>query len=163
MSNEAPQPPQKPRRWLWPVLFLSLALNLLIVGIVVGAVLQGGDRRKDGDLGPARSLMGEPFVRALEPEDRRALGRDILSNRDALRENRSDLRRRVEALLDALRQDTFDRAAVSDLLSEQRQLAVSRQEVGETFLLNRLEAMSAEERRAYADRLAKSLLRFRRN
>ena len=142
---------------------MSLALNLLVVGIVVGAMFQGGGKDRDGrPMGPARSVLGEPFVRALEPSDRVALGREIIANRDQLSENRSVLRSRVERLLEQLREEEFDREAVSALLSEQRSLAVNRQEVGEVLLLNRLEDMSVEERRAYADRLGESLMRFRR-
>ena len=160
-ENNASTPPKR-RRWVLPLLFVSLALNLLVAGIVFGTVLQGGNERDGRPGGPARSVLGEPFVRALEPTDRMALGREIIANRDQLRENRSDLRARVEVLLETLGEETFDRDAVSALLSEQRGLAVKRQEVGESLLLNRLEEMSLEERRAYADRLGKSLMRFRR-
>lgn len=163
MSEDTTSSPTRKRRWVWPVLFLSLAANLLVVGVVAGAMLQGGGDKDGRPGGPARSVLGEPFVRALEPGDRMALGREIVANRDKLRDNRSDLRRRVEVLLETLREEEFDREAVSALLTEQRQLAVTRQEVGEALLLNRLEEMSVEERRAYADRLGKSLMRFRRN
>lgn len=163
MTEEHTSAPQKKRRWVLPLLFVSLALNLLVVGIVVGAMFQGGGKDRDGrPMGPARSVLGEPFVRALEPSDRVALGREIIANRDQLSENRSVLRSRVERLLEQLREEEFDREAVSALLSEQRSLAVNRQEVGEVLLLNRLEDMSVEERRAYADRLGESLMRFRR-
>lgn len=157
------QPDQKKRRWLLPTLFVSLALNLLIVGIVVGAVLQGGRDKGGRPDGPARSLLGEPFVRALTSEDRRALGREMLSNRDALRENRADLRDRIERFLETLRQEEFDRDTIAGILNEQRQLAVTRQQLGEDLLLSRLEQMSVAERRAYADRLGENLRRFRRD
>ena len=160
MSDTPPIVPK--RRWLWPVVFASLALNLLIVGIVAGAFLSGGGR--DGrESGPVRSLMGEPFIRALEPSDRRAIVGAMVRNRDQLRENREALRARVTSLLDALQAEPFDRAAVATILEEQRRLATGRQMIGEEILLDRLEAMSAEERAAYADRLAKALKRVRKN
>lgn len=156
-------PTPKRRRWLLPTLFVSLALNLLIVGIVVGAVLQGGRDKGGRPDGPTRSLLGEPFVRALTPHDRRALGREMLSNREALSENRANLRNRIERFLEALRQENFDREALAGILNEQRQLAVTRQQLGEDLLLMRLEQMSLSERRAYADRLGENLRRFRRD
>ena len=161
MTNDTETPPVRNRRWLAPALFVSLAANLLVAGVVVGAVIAGGPDRGGRPDGPARSLLGEPFVRALESKDRRELGREMMSNRDKLRENRSDIRKRMESLLAALRDEEFDRDALSGLLSEQRGLAIARQELGEELLLNRLEAMSVDERRAYADRLGESFKRFR--
>ena len=144
-----------------PLLFISLAINLLILGVVAGALLQRSDRDGRAD-GPARSILGAPYIAALEPEDRRALGREILQDRDRLRTNRENLKRRVESLLEELRKEDFDRVRISQLLAEQRNLAVSRQEVGEALLLDRIEAMNLEDRRAYADRLAKAMRGFRR-
>ena len=162
MTDQTPGPAPRRRRWIGPLLFVSLALNLLVVGAIAGMILTGGPDKRGRSDGPARSLLGAPFVRALEPADRLALGQEMLSNRDQLRENRADLRRRVEALIATLRQETFDRQAVSALLAEQRDLAVTRQEYGEVLLLNRLEGMSLDERRAYADRLGESFRGFRR-
>ena len=107
--------------------------------------------------------MGEPFIRALEQSDRRAIVGAMVRNRDQLRENREALRARVTGLLDALQAEPFDRAAVATILEEQRLLATGRQMIGEEILLDRLEAMSVEERAAYADRLAKALKRVRKN
>ena len=152
-----PTPPR--RRWVGPVLILSLALNLLVVGIVVGAFARSGDRHS----GPARSLIGEPFVRALDRDDRRAFLREMAGNRDSLRANRTDLRARLEALLTTIAADEFDRDAVAMILAEQRQLAVRRQDIGETLLLDRLETMSAGERRAYAERLEQAFRRRARD
>lgn len=146
--------------WIRVTLVLSLAVNLLIAGIVVGAAVSHRGDRPDGDrLRAERDLGPVPFVMALEPEDRRALGRRLAENGESFRKNRAELRQRFEALLAALRADTFDVAAVQGLLAEQRGLAASRQEIGERIFLERLQAMSLEERRAYADRLDKSLRR----
>ena len=76
-------------------LFASLAVNLLIVGVVLGAVVT-----RDRDGGPAdkmraaRDLAPPPFVFALEPQDRRALMQDF---RDAApdRPSRADVRARL--------------------------------------------------------------------
>ncbi|NNE82083.1 MAG: periplasmic heavy metal sensor [Silicimonas sp.] len=157
-------PPEKPRRsWIKAILFVSLALNLLVVGAIVGRFLSpDGPRSRDRVEGPVRSVIGEPFVRALSWDDRRALLEDLKSETPRIRETRENLRQRFEAFLVALRADPFVPEDIGRLLEDQRQVAKGRQELGEMLLLRRLEAMSAEERAAYADRLERSLRRLRR-
>lgn len=151
------------RRWATVLLVFSLALNLLIVGMVAGWMLSpGGPRGERSDLRQARGLLGEPFVRALPQEDRRALLADALRNRDQLRENRQALARRLGDFLDALEAEEFDEATIRGLLSEQRGAAIRRQEIGEALLIERLSAMSRDERRAYAERLRENFRRLMR-
>lgn len=146
-----------------PLLFLSLALNLLVVGAIVGRAFAPDDHRRGERIaGPIRSVVGEPFVRALTREDRRAMLGEIKREGPRIRESREGLRQRVEAMLTALRTEPFDPDEVRRLMQEQRQVAQGRQELGESLLLNRLQAMSAEERAAYADRLERSLRHLRR-
>ena len=151
------------RRWVMPVLAISLICNMLIVGIVAGFALSNkggkGGERLDG---PARSLVGTPFIRALEPQDRRALYQEIRRDEERLRENRSALRARFEALLNALNADPFDAEAVRMILKEQRVIALRRQDIGEALLVEQITSLSPEERAAYAERLARDLRRLRR-
>ena len=167
MTETAPNPPQTPdappkkRRWLMPLLFVSLALNLLVAGLVVGHALSP-DARFDREGRPARGVIGEPFVRALPPADRRALMRDVMQDRDRIRDSRESLKQRFDAFLAALRAVPFDTDEVRRLLQEQREAAVGRQEIGETLLMKRLDDMTDDERAAYADRLEESLQRFKR-
>lgn len=158
-----PQPePQKKRRWLMPLLFTSLGVNLLVAGIVLGAILSPDGPRSRSDQGPARGVIGEPFIRALPRDERRALVRDVLQNRDKIRESRENLRQRFEAFLATLRAEPFDTGEAARLLSEQGQVAVSRQKIGEALLIKRLDAMTPEQRNDYADALEKSLKRLRK-
>lgn len=159
--NETPNAPPKARRWLWPVLVLSLALNLLIVGIVAGSVFSSKGPRGRDNLRPP-GVIGAPFFQALPKEERRAILSDIARNDDRIKETRESLRARFEAFLTAVRADPFVPDDVAAVLSEQRVTAVKRQEIGEELLLKRLESMSAEERASYADSLEKSLKRLRR-
>lgn len=161
--TETPPVTPGPRRWIMSVLLLSLATNLLIVGVVVGAMLSpDGPRRTDGDQRAVRGLIGEPFVRALPTDMRRALIRDVVQNRSQFRESRESLRQRFEAFLAALRAETFDVEEATRLLGEQRNAAIRRQELGEQLLLNRLTEMTFEERAAYADALEDALKQLRR-
>lgn len=150
------------RRWATPVLAVSLLFNMLIIGIVAGFIFANGGGKSDRLDGMTRSLVGAPFIRALEPEYRRALAQEIRRDDSRLRENRSALRARFEALLNALNSDPFDPEAVRAILREQREIALRRQNIGEELLLDQLQKLSVEERAAYADRLARDLRRLRR-
>ncbi len=156
-------PPKPRRRWLMPVLFISLALNLLVIGAVVGRALSpDGPNKRDRVSGQVRSVIGEPFVRALSREDRVALLADLMEERPRIRENRESLRTRFEAFLSAVRRDPFNVDEVRQLMAQQRGVAQGRQELGEQLLIKRLEAMSAAERAEYADRLEDGLKNFRK-
>ncbi len=160
MTEETPEttPPQKPRRWLKPLLFASLAINLLVAGVVAGSLLSPDSPRKRGDEDRAmRGVLGEPFLRALPGDQRRAMVRDIVRQRDTLREGRDAVRNRLEGFLAALRAESFDRAEAERLLADQRGAVARIRDIGEVLLLDRLEAMSPAERAAYADALEERL------
>ena len=152
-SEDAP----KTRRWIKALLVLSLALNLAIVGAVAGWVFSAGGERPDRVTRDASRFVGAQFFRALEPDDRRALVRDIARQRDRLRENRTELRDRIDRLLVELAAEPFDTEAVKEILGEQRASVTSRHQFGEELLLARLAAMSLEERQRFAQRLSESL------
>ncbi|MEO1024072.1 MAG: periplasmic heavy metal sensor [Pseudomonadota bacterium] len=159
---DTPETPPKQRRWLMPVLFVSLAANLLVVGVLAGAMLSPDGPRHERQDRQARGLVGEPFIRALPREDRRALVGEAMRNRERIRESREALRERFGAFLEVLRTDPFDAEEAARLFSAQRQAAVRRQEIGETLLMNRLQEMTPEERAAYADALEQQLNAFRK-
>lgn len=157
-------PPQAPKGtplWIRIALVVSLAVNLLIAGIVIGASVtrDRGANPVRAEIAAARDLGPLPFVVALEREDRRALARALRGEAASLRQNREELRVRFESLLTALRAEPFDAETVRGLMREQREIAVRRQEIGERILLERLGEMTPAERNAYADRLDRSLRR----
>ena len=144
-------------RWMRVMLVLSLALNLLFVGLVAGTML--GQRGPSGRDAAGGDFRGQPLIRALEASDRRAvldrLRRDTNPPRDRIR----GLRGRFQAYLEALRADTFDISDVEAVLLEQRTSVGGHQERIDAILLGELSEMSAEERRAYADRLEETIKR----
>lgn len=154
MTDSAPKRP----RWPYLLLFVSLAANLLVAGILAGWLISpGGPQRSD--FGQARGLVGEPFLRALPDSERRAIMRDAIKEAPRIRESRESLRARVDAFLAAIRAEPYDPETVEILLKEQRDVALRRQDIGERLLLNRLEAMNSEQRAAYADALQRTLRR----
>ena len=162
MTEPTNTPPT--RRWIMPVLLLSLAANLLIIGLVAGAFLSPDGPRKSNveNQRNLRGVLGEPFFQALPRDERRSMVRDVVANRERFREGRDALRTRVDSFLAALRAENFDRTEAERLLVEQRQAAIRRQDFGESLLLDRLEAMTPAERTSYADALEERLKGFRK-
>ena len=161
MNESAPSRPR--RSWVKPLLFVSLALNLVVIGALLGRAL-APDRPRwgDGVAGPVRGVIGAPFAHALDPGDRGALHDKLTGKRSHLQASRGRLSDLLAELLAVLRAEPFQPDEVRRILQEQRGVAEERQLLGEALLLERLEAMSPDERSAYADRLERSLGRFRR-
>lgn len=138
--------PRAPRRWLRLVLVLSLALNLAVLGLAVGAWLRFGP----GGHGHGHvESVGAELVRALPRADRRAL-------REAMHGGPEGRRPPAAALADidaALRARPFDAAALLALLTAQAAERAAWQDAVQAAWLERIAAMSDAERAAYADRL----------
>lgn len=144
----------RPRRLLAVALFVSLALNLLVAGVVAGALWGRGD---GAALRPVRVDIGlGPYTRALSDVDRAALraawraqGPDLAGLHAARRADRA-------ALLEALRAQPFDPLAVEAVFAGQRDRQAEHQHLARRLLVERIAAMSPEARAAYADRLAEA-------
>ena len=137
------------RRRLWrAVLWVSLAGNLLVAGLVAGAAFQRGGE-SDAHRGTPGPLA--PLVMALPDRDRRAVVEAFRQARGG--GGRDERRQRVAALLDALAAEPFDPQAVRAELAWQRRGTEDRLRRAEALLVQRLSRMTPEERRAYADAL----------
>ncbi|MBS8228747.1 periplasmic heavy metal sensor [Vannielia litorea] len=164
MTDLQPPPPEdtpRPRRrWMRVVLVLSLAANLAVAGLVLGAWITHGDKHRDGSKRGervTRELGFGPYARAIPRESRDGLKEAIEARRGALRANRDTLRSAFEATLATLRAEPFDRAAMAEQMAAQRAAISDSQQIGHEILLDRLERMSPEERAAFADRLERGL------
>ncbi|EEE36379.1 hypothetical protein RKLH11_212 [Rhodobacteraceae bacterium KLH11] len=141
--SETPAPK---RKWMPVLLVVSLALNLLIAGIVVGSVL----RFKGGDRAGAPPGFGPALYYALPKPDRTALRAEL----SEMRGKRSHRRKQdFRALSQALRAVPFDPETVGFLLQQQAQTTAELQMALHQQWLARVSAMSDDERAAYADRL----------
>lgn len=127
------------------VLIASLGLNLIVAGFLAGAYLF--------HRGPPPGGIGfGPYTYALGPEDREALRRAFITqSRDTNFRGRMQEERQALAVL--LRAETFDRAEVQRLFEAQRQRADQGFQMGQALLLDRIAAMTPEDRTAFAERL----------
>lgn len=160
MTSPTPETPAegpRPARWTRLLLFASLALNLIVVGAVVGSMLGRGPSHHV----IVRDISFGAYTEALSPEDRAALRAELRAAAPAMRDIRQSQRSEQEALLAALRTVPFEAQQVRDILARQRDRASRGIALGHDLMLQRIEAMDDEARAEFAGRLQEELLRPR--
>ncbi len=157
----------KPRRkWVRVIFALSLTMNLVVIGLVAGAHL--GDRRDHGfdprgpERGTIRDLGFGPIASALPREDRRAIGKALRNEKGSFKENRAAMRRDFDAMLAALRADPYDATALNTALEGQRDRMMGVGDTARQLILERIELMSLEDRRKFADDILHNMRGARR-
>ncbi|MEP2030991.1 MAG: periplasmic heavy metal sensor [Paracoccaceae bacterium] len=140
---------KKARKWGRVVLVASLALNLLVVGVVAGAMWRFGGDQHDR----RGSEFSAPFIRALSHADRRAIGKEMRMMREQAKSGRAARNALYEQMSDALRSDPFNMAQVEDLSLRQRSTVNERLTAAQEIWLRHIADMTAQERTEYADRL----------
>ena len=138
----------KPRN-LWKILFgISLALNLLIVGALGGAMLRVGK-------GPVvkHRASGNLYMRALNFEDKKALRKELFKNKDSPKVIRAKEHSSYSSAVKILRKYPFDRKAFEDLLDQQTKYSKSRPTLARAVLITQIENMTKKERLIYSKRL----------
>lgn len=155
MTDTTATPPAPPRngRGLKIALALSVALNLAVAGLVIGAWASGHGPRHGGP----RDLSFGPFSAALSPQDRRALRQAFLEQTPDLRASREAARAEFQTLLSTLRARPFDPAALSTALAAIETRNATRLEMGRSLLETRIAGMDEADRLAFADRLEAGL------
>ena len=159
-TTPTPAPPEGPERrrsrgrGLRVALFVSLALNIAVAGMVAGALFR---HRGDFDRAPPQDISYRPFTDAFTDADRAALRQSFASRLDQVRAWRAERAAQNDALLEMLRADPFDRSALGARFAEERDRASERAAFGQTLILDRIAAMTASERRAFADRLEREM------
>lgn len=152
-------PSRKGRGFRW-ALGISLALNLIFVGVFAGAALRHmGDSGKGP--GPQMQSFGAPMSRALPPDARRALRRQLRKELAGVL-SRRERQALYGQILTALRADPFDATDVSSLFAVQRDVAGQVQDRAQEVWLEIVSGMSVEDRRLVADRLQEALSRSRK-
>lgn len=155
--------PERSGRGVRIALFASLAVNILIVGMIAGALLRGDGRpARQGDLSPAFDAGIGPFGQAMTREERRELAQRIAGHRDAFRQNRARMQTHLVEILAVLRTQPFDGERLRQVVAGAQQALAERQQIGTQALLAQVEAMTDAERAAFADRLERGLRRVGR-
>lgn len=160
MADPTQTPRPKAGRGVKIALGLSLAVNLLILGAVGGAMLGG---RPDGPIrdrfDAVRSLGLGPMGLALDREDRDEITARVGRDREAMRAERQALLAVTLQFVEAVEADPFDRTAAAAALEAQRGHVLGLQERGHGALLDQLEAMPLSAREGFAERLRRALSR----
>ena len=160
MSDRDDKRPRRAGRGVKIALVVSLALNLLFVGLIVGAMARfGGTVAQSG--GPS---LGAALYRALPSEDRQMLRKGLYDRprRGDAGEGARQHGPEVARILETLRAETFDPTALSALAAAQREQRLARGQAAQQAWLTRITEMDVAERRAYADRLEEVLEQPRR-
>jgi uncharacterized membrane protein len=144
------------RNWGRVVLVVSLMLNLLVFGIVIGGAI--------GHVRPLpRPVISDislgTFTAALSPEDREALRQAAEAESLGIREMHRAAREDYSLLIAALRAEPWDEQAARAAIAGYGERAHQRLEAGERLLLARLSAMGASGRKAFAQRMEAALNR----
>ncbi len=151
MAEKSVKQPGGMRPWLRVLLGVSLALNLLIVGLMGGAMVMRGKWQEHHKT--RLEMMGGPMTRALSREDRRAMGREMRQNFGNRQTMHEEMRAGMEDLIADLKAVPFEAQAVANYMAGHHAEFNARLEQGQALLLQRLTKMDDAERAAYADRL----------
>lgn len=149
MSEPQSKKPVAMRRRTKVLLGLSLGLNMLFVG--AGAGLYFNNERP----GHARDSVYGSYTRALSHDDRKTIGRAMRKEIGNARQKRSEIQASFAALKSALMAEEYDSELVHRLIKEQQVNGMERYKIGQRLLLERLDAMSAQERHEFAQKLGR--------
>lgn len=141
-------------RWMRVLLVVSLALNLLVAGVVVGQLVFDDDHGRGPR--PVEIALG-PFARAMDAGDRRAILESLRSNSDLRPLSRDQRAAAFGEIVTTLRVEPFDRARAEAALSAQAERVRGLERTIQGALLDRLAAMTPDQRAAFADRLEAEL------
>ena len=144
------------RRWLMPLLVISLAFNLVIVGAALSGRFwpmhdEQGGRHRSVDLLP-RSFFGD-----LDDERREELAAVFRARKPEFRDERRALREAASALADALERDPFDAQQAQSAIVEHAGRSRRLIDLGATIAADLVEALTPEERRALAQAIRQRL------
>ncbi len=137
-------------------LAVSLAANVFLGGFVAGRLLGLSDTEKSGELSTTRftkrDVPGDP--REMSPAAREAFRKAYLDRRGELAQGRQESRMARRAFLESVSAAEWDRAAVEMALADIMTIERKRETARSALLVDALENMPVEERRAWVARSA---------
>jgi len=146
----SPKPQARPRAKL--LLIVSLAFNLIIVGLIVGAIF-GGSYRGKRDAQPPLGVRG--YLSAMTNEQRREFRRDLNQGFLGHLKVIKDLNKYQTGILDAIEAETFDETAVLAAMTAQRDKLSSVMAGFHGELVKTLAGLSHAERIRFVERFNK--------
>ena len=155
MTESSETPKRRLSTGLRILLGVSLTLNLLVAGIVIGAVLRADRLHMRGE--PANA--GLMLYRALPGEDRRALRQSLRGAIDGVRQRETRIGPELAAALTA---EPFDIDAIRTLVERQHSVLVTGQAAMRETWYQLVADMTPQERIDYADRITEAMKRPRR-
>jgi uncharacterized membrane protein len=135
------------RRWTRYLLVGSLALNLLILGVIAGAAVRGPGPWMGQRMGGAGNIFG--YVSSLPPERRNELTKRGAVMRGELRPLRQQAREANRARTDALLAEPFDRQRYIDAQTRQIEAETQIRLLMRNLVADTAGGMSLAERRAF--------------
>ncbi|WP_051588231.1 periplasmic heavy metal sensor [Actibacterium mucosum] len=156
MNESSKQP--RAGRGLRIALVASLAVNLLVVGLVLGVAANRNDPRQAGRVPPELLNYG-PLMKVLDEDNRTKLQQSLHGQRDEIRQARREVRKGFHDLVSALRAEPFDPKAVERIMTAQEARVNGQVTKVRAQLLLQLTEMTAEDRAALADRMQQALKR----
>ncbi|MBL4807530.1 MAG: periplasmic heavy metal sensor [Rhodobacteraceae bacterium] len=137
------------KRWVKILLVVSLGLNLMIVGVVVGVAVNGPPVFRAPQNHDAVGFLSN----ALPDQNRHQLRRELVDHRDTFRAGRNALRGLRSQMIEALQQEPFDIDQIEQLLKSQRGQFISLGELAHDALIGQIAELSPAERAEYVERL----------
>ena len=136
-------------RWPPLALLISLGLNCLLIGLIVGhAVNEGGLHAPEpAQTQPVQVGGFGARVQTLSPADKQAFNLGMLAHRPAIRQARQELAVARAKLADAIARDPYDKAAAATAFAEVRSKSEIVQERVQEAAVDALAAVSLEGRR----------------
>ena len=139
------------KRWIKVIFALSLALNLIIVGLVAGAAFR---IKRFGP--PPHVTMegpGSPVLRALDMEDRREVGRSIRKSYRDIAPSSEAEKARYQQIVDLIAADPLDLEAIGQASMALDDRISQRRLIAREAWLDKVASMPLDARKAYADRI----------
>ena len=143
-------------RWWTALLIVSLGVNLLIAGLMLGHRFGGGP----GGSGMGQLIPGKFFADLPGPR-RRELLKDLRPMRDDIRTIRDEANATAAKLADALNAANYDATQVKNLVAEFTTGAGSLAAQGGAVVLQLVDKLTPEERKILSDDIKDRLLHER--
>jgi len=138
----------KKRRWLMPLLIVSLGLNLLFVGLVMGRIWSHGYGSHDS--GRHRIFTGavEELMKTLPDDKRQRAGELLMRHRDVISTLNKQKFKERSAANKAVLSEPYDEVEVAKVLARFREIGHSQHQSMHSMMLGVMKGLTLKERKA---------------